>query len=808
MDSSFCLVVGALFAVGSVLSAAGVTAGKTDSGRYLYKDGEPQGRLFLPVQGGNPALRLAEEELQSHLQAITGKRLEPAYRTIKADEPGFVLALRPESEWRGAESAQAYAIDEDAAAGQVRITGNTGVAVLYGVYQYLNGLGVRWLAPGDAGANIPRLADIRVGKGSRKDTPSFTKRGLDCSGYYDDVFDVNHANYEKTRYENAVWHLRNRLHFERHANKGYFEFNQVAGTADHSLKTRAGLATADFEKEPERFPLVTRDFKQQRVKTACQICFTNEKNIQTAIESAIVYFKQREETKAFRVTDLDEASDTFSIGLSDAGGICECPACAKVAGTGPNRQDRLVWSYMNRVARGLRERVPNGKLGLFAPYFELTQPPPDVRIESNIVAVSCRSLAWENLPENEASYPFTRRYREDVLATAKAGAEMACYEYLKWDCTPQSLDVLDAAKAFKELGYSKYHAEVMQRNDLMWPILWSLAAYTWDSSRDPCDYFSDYCRDYFGETNAALAIDLYARIGENARGMERIIYGGIADTALLLPDATIASFRGRFKTAILSAQGKARIRLQRFANAFEMAAQMAEIFRAHCAAVNERTPEAIAEVGKRLANFQKLWAVSDFDERCSPGAKRRIEALAKTDYANIVPKGRSELADSQRFMNELFAGTAVPEKAPDLFKLPEVWRFRLDGVNEGRAKHFESPAYDDGKGWQPMSTWNYVESQGYGNIGGAFWYRLVFKAPAFPAGRRIMLRIGSLDDAGEVFLNGKKVGESPNSVDWDKSFEMDVTDTLKPGADNLLAVRGYDASGGAGVWRPSALYTK
>lgn len=43
---------------------------------------------------------------------------------------------------------------------------------------------------------------------------------------------------------------------------------------------------------------------------------------------------------------------------------------------------------------------------------------------------------------------------------------------------------------------------------------------------------------------------------------------------------------------------------------------------------------------------------------------------------------------------------------------------------------------------------------------------------------------------------------------WNKSFEMDVTDVLRQGEDNLLAVRGYDSGGGEGVWRPSALYTK
>ena len=116
--------------------------------------------------------------------------------------------------------------------------------------------------------------------------------------------------------------------------------------------------------------------------------------------------------------------------------------------------------------------------------------------------------------------------------------------------------------------------------------------------------------------------------------------------------------------------------------------------------------------------------------------------------------------------------------------------------------------YDDSVGWQPLSSWNFISSQGYSSqIGGVFWYRLTFQAPTFPAGKRVFLRIGALDDTGDIYLNGIKVGSQPDQNDWDKSFAMEITDAIKPGAANVLAVHGYDGSGGEGVWRPSALYT-
>ena len=42
---------------------------------------------------------------------------------------------------------------------------------------------------------------------------------------------------------------------------------------------------------------------------------------------------------------------------------------------------------------------------------------------------------------------------------------------------------------------------------------------------------------------------------------------------------------------------------------------------------------------------------------------------------------------------------------------------------------------------------------------------------------------------------------------WDKSFGINVTNIIKQGARNVIAIRGYDATGGGGLWRPCAIYT-
>ena len=116
--------------------------------------------------------------------------------------------------------------------------------------------------------------------------------------------------------------------------------------------------------------------------------------------------------------------------------------------------------------------------------------------------------------------------------------------------------------------------------------------------------------------------------------------------------------------------------------------------------------------------------------------------------------------------------------------------------------------------WRDRSTWNFIESQGYGSsrlVDGDFWYRLKFKAPEFPAGKKVILRIGALDDEGTLYLNGVKIADRQMGKDgqaWNISFAVDVTEAIEPGQENLLAVHGYDAEGAAGIWRPCALYTE
>ena len=298
----------------------------------LIKDGQAYGRIYTPMTLSRPVL-MAVEELRMHIKAMTGVELPLAYRAPMWNDIGIILSLN-QKEWKGKESAQAFVIvEQDGKYPRVEITGNKGIAVLYGVYQYLEDLGIRWYEPGEIGTSIPKNPIIKVKNRRFASTPGFISRCIDFSGYHQSIFDYSDpVRYKETiHHEYDLWLLRNRMMFERPIHRGdYFDFNHTAFSMGHLLVKMCKLEPKDFNQNPERFPLVTRGQEKKRLVGRGQICFTNETNFRNAVESAVEKLRTIDNTE--RNSDLDEAGGAVSLALADDDGICECDACTLAGG--------------------------------------------------------------------------------------------------------------------------------------------------------------------------------------------------------------------------------------------------------------------------------------------------------------------------------------------------------------------------------------------------------------------------------------------------------------------------------------------
>lgn len=161
----------------------------------------------------------------------------------------------------------------------------------------------------------------------------------------------------------------------------------------------------------------------------------------------------------------------------------------------------------------------------------------------------------------------------------------------------------------------------------------------------------------------------------------------------------------------------------------------------------------------------------------------------------------------------LLAGTALPvaaqpakQDARQVTVLADGWRFHLGDLGEEAT----TGGYDD-FGWasvQVPHSWNRVgyyrpnsethlhRADTVNKTQGRGWYRLHFRAPA-ATGKRVWLEFDAASRVASVWLNGRKIGVHAGPF---SRFRFDVSDAVKPGADNLLVVQvdnSAPAEGGA-----------
>ncbi len=151
------------------------------------------------------------------------------------------------------------------------------------------------------------------------------------------------------------------------------------------------------------------------------------------------------------------------------------------------------------------------------------------------------------------------------------------------------------------------------------------------------------------------------------------------------------------------------------------------------------------------------------------------------------------------------------------------------GVRRGRAKVvvdvgggaqfetlFHDPVASDGaevRAYHDDGTPAFFAHHYSGGSNDAFgWYRLRLKTPAAFAGKKLYLVFEALDEDAYIYVNGTKVFEHSCAstglvpdVIWKTPFACDVSDFLRPGEEDLLAVGVYNRVGMGGIYEPAYL---
>jgi hypothetical protein len=182
-----------------------------------------------------------------------------------------------------------------------------------------------------------------------------------------------------------------------------------------------------------------------------------------------------------------------------------------------------------------------------------------------------------------------------------------------------------------------------------------------------------------------------------------------------------------------------------------------------------------------------------------PGEPHPIElAQPRKRYAEDEP-GYSDaetFAEMRKTMTEVY----------DFPK--DGWLFAFDKRGSGQKSRWYDSSFDDSD-WRPIMIGKWWEEQ-VGPYNGMAWYRRHFTAPKIAKGKQIFLAVGAADDWAKVWLNDKCVGEQhlPIAVGWNTPFALDVTKVIKPGRDNVLAIRVEDPGAFGGLWKSIKIMVK
>ncbi len=115
------------------------------------------------------------------------------------------------------------------------------------------------------------------------------------------------------------------------------------------------------------------------------------------------------------------------------------------------------------------------------------------------------------------------------------------------------------------------------------------------------------------------------------------------------------------------------------------------------------------------------------------------------------------------------------------------------GYTDGKASWAATDFNDDA--WKTVSVPVMFDQFGFSNTFGVMWFRKEIAIPAGLSGKDAIIKLGSVDDEDETFINGIRVGGYANR---EKAREHHVPGNLIKAGKNIIAVRVINWNGPAG----------
>ena len=672
-------------------------------------------------------VKIAVDELVEHIEKMSGARLEVAARGTdlagrvpiyldKAADAALDELTKKTSTDKGAFTLM---VTKDA----VSIRGLSPKGSLFGSYELLEQLGVRWFMPGEIGRVVPEKKTVVVPEQKTTQGPSFAARW--AAGY-------------ASRFPR----------WQRRMRRGGPHFPSAHGIGMPK--------THSFDKKPECYSLLGGKRKNR------QLCVSNPETLKGAVETVRKYFQARPE------------SPWIGIGPHDGRNFCECEGCKALDGDDwdpfaahMSMTDRYLW-FFGKILDGIADEFPDKKICFYS-YAAYNRPPVKVKPNPRIIPAFapitiCRIHGLGNpiCPEKDKYYRWMIQEWGKVLPELYERGywfNLACPGLL----FPMVHRLRTQIPLAHKLGITGWRVECSAHWGSECPSLYIATKLMWNHKADVDKLMDDFFTSYFGP--AAEPMKKYMTMIDTRVRDTDVHTGSSYDIPLLYPVGVRKQARAFLSEAAQKAgNGIYATRVKAFQQVFGYTDAFVTMMESRAAHDWPKAAESLKRVDALLETLTTAYDIELVTKKYGTSYMKRFFRKATVQgYERAVTKG-------------IF-----------LAGLGDVWQFKIDTERVGEALQWYSSDLTDGN-WRPLhtstSSWS---NQGLRHYKGDGWYRQRIKLPALEKGKKVFLWLGGVDEKAAVWVNGQPFGDSPGRAFV--PFEFDVTEAVRPGEDNMVAVR-------------------
>ena len=757
-----------LLFVASLLNTAMVSADES----FNWKKGETPPTICIPAKA-SAAEQFAAAELQTYLKKITGELAPIATaETIPPTGKNIILGRHPaNSGLKWSELAPDEFIIE-VLPDSIRIAGGVGQEItnakgqkfvqergtLYGVYELLENLGVRWYRPEPWGEYVPVSEQILLPANRKTYQPGYKYRyGMHSYRWWKD----------ETMEQRALarlWATRNRQNCNMWTGPEYGGYSQIDFAHNYMYIVPPERY---FSSHPEYFALL--DGKRSN-KPGAQLCLSNPEVQELFAKAVIIQAKDNPQI------------EVISTEANDGTLWCECDGCKAMddpklaGGYGEISMANRVCAFSNIVARKVAEQAPHVKIGWLA-YNRHTEVPTLVtKFEPNTIVMAAAYAGAYSDYSHKLTDPASRQNAQFLKIIEGYGrlTRIMVHDYFSgyawFGPLPVMHTMVDRLRAYRHYNVIGVYNETHPHWGPQGLELYFYCKLLWNPDLDINKELDLYYQNYYGP--AARPMKEYHELLEKAATNGRYFGSGGSEILPLFSNDLLAKLKIPIEAARQLVKGKAPYeqRLEGVWAGYEFA----RLFR-HAA--NLKDKNQILEASQAMDNLEKFvlsYKAGVFDN--GP-----VFTMPFDISTRAFGKGIREQAE---FLSKF--------ENPQIAQIHDKnWRFQTDEKDEGLNSSWMSGDFDV-KSWPLIDADCWWQEQGYPNYHGIAWYRRAFTPPALKGNQRLALYFGAVDGDATVFVNGKKVGEhnlQPDGVGWDKHFCFDITDFIIPNQSNVIAVR-------------------